>query len=162
MSGLPSFSPSESSERSAAASRLPSSCSSRRRDSCRENSHSTCFFLLATFQILQHRFSSRLFLSWLFLIATTLVHVLWRSRSSKRLTTSSTKYLVGLYVAAVATADAASSGAGSSGGSCTAAAPRCSRSFTPASRIASRYPLIHSFPTAILLLLLLPRRRRKN
>jgi hypothetical protein len=31
----------------------------------------TCFFCLETFQILQHRFSSRLLRSWLFRIATT-------------------------------------------------------------------------------------------
>lgn len=80
-------------------------------------------------------FSSRLLRSRVFLVATTLIHVRWRSTSSTPLTTSSTKYLVGLKCPPSLTVTAAAFGS--------------SMAAAPLSNIASRYPLIHSFPAIV-------------
>src|SRR5262245_1635884 len=57
---------------------------------------STCFFLRVRCQMRQHMFSSLELRSRVLRVATTLSQVLWRSVSSTPVTTSSTKYLVGL------------------------------------------------------------------
>lgn len=102
----------------------------------------TCFFFRARFQILQHMFSKRLLRSLVFLIATTLIHVLYRSASSKLLITSSTKYFVGLK-ARPGTRGTTSENKDSDWGEMAEDGP-------PASIIASKYPLIHSFPAITL------------
>lgn len=93
----------------------------------------TCFFLRVRCQIRQHIFSSLELRSRVFRVATTFSHVRWRSDSSTPLTTSSTKYFVGLkWPLSVKFAAAA--------GFCSSIA------VAPVSNIASKYPFIHSFP----------------
>lgn len=97
----------------------------------------TCFFLRVRCHMRQHMFSSRPLLSRASRVATTLTHVRCKSLSSTLVTTSSTKYLVGLKPP-IGPADVSSCVLGSPPG--------------PLANIASRYPFIHSLPTAMLCL----------
>lgn len=92
----------------------------------------TCFFLRVRCQMRQHIFSSLELRSRVLRVATTLIHVRCRSDSSTPVTTSSTKYLVGLKCPV----------------SLRFTAVRFWSSFpgAPLSSMASRYPLIHSLP----------------
>lgn len=83
----------------------------------------------------QHMFSSRPLLSRASRVATTLTHVRCKSLSSTLVTTSSTKYLVGLKPP-IGPADVSGCDRGSPPG--------------PLANIASKYPFIHSLPTAML------------
>uniref|UniRef100_A0A2P2JBN1 Uncharacterized protein n=1 Tax=Rhizophora mucronata TaxID=61149 RepID=A0A2P2JBN1_RHIMU len=96
-------------------------------------SHSNCFFLRVRCQMRQHMFSSLELRSRVLRVATTLSHVLCRSVSSTPVTTSSTKYFVGLKCPP-------SLGFTGGTGFCSSMAP------APVSNIASKYPFIHSFP----------------
>lgn len=80
----------------------------------------------------QHMFSNLELLSLVFLVATTLIHVRYKSDSSTLATTSSTKYLVGLKCPPSFRVTGA--------GFCSSMVE------APVESIASRYPSIHSFP----------------
>lgn len=94
----------------------------------------TCFFLRARCQIRQHMFSNLELRSLVLRVATTLIHVRWRSDSSTLDTTSSTKYCVGLKCPL--------SGGVTAFCICSSTVPAP----VPVDSIASRYPLIHSLP----------------